>query len=440
MLKRYAFMDRPEKLHYFYQGSWIEGIPTHFTDEYNKLVELWVAKGYHPDIAKLDAKGCVPLLDPGLAQYNETYAAVAKGKKTKEVELLERMTIPGVMLSIIELAKVSKKRHLPRSKMSAWKNTFLRPTSEWYHPVFAKDLYKIKPEWCEYELTDDEQKEFLAYMLKKNKKPPVGRDPWIIPVSSPWAKFKGSLRPLASRAYKKHGDNKIYFELIKQKCQKGERIDDQLYKWAKGNFPTEFEQLKADYPEVLDQQKWLKNNLTPVQQQKVDKWKQVVDLVVNDKDDYILIKDMTKEERSLVGNHLKMLDQSFAFQPQKMIDTLKPMIDDIKKARPALYHRYCKERTKWENGGGKLVDWLRDHENKQAQEEILQMARNGAPWPYGDKTLRGKIKSFTRKSTKYPEFAEELKTLRPDWFDKKWHSQMARKRHFAKKKEMMNEQ
>lgn len=431
-------MDRPEKLHYFYQGSWIEGIPTHFADEYNKLVELWVAKGYHPDIAKLDAKGCVPLLDPGLAQYNETYAAVAQGKKTKEVELLERMTIPGVMLSIIELAKVSKKRHLPRSKMAAWKNTFLNPSSEWYHPVFAKDLYKIKPQWCVAELTDDEQKEFLAYMLKKNKKPPVGRDPWLVPASSHWSKFKGSLGPLASRAYKKHGNEKIYFELIKQKCEKGERIDDKTYNWVKGNFPTEFEQLKADYPEVLDRNTWLKNNLTSVQQQKVDKWKQVVDLVVNDTDDYTLIKNMTKEQRALVGNHLKMLDQSFAFQTQKMIEILKPMIDNIKMARPALYQLYCK--TEQTNTTNKLFQYMYDIENEKAHEEILELARSGAPWPYGDRTLTGKISSFTRKGTRFPEFAEELKTLRPDWFDKKAAKKRIRQRHFAKKKEMMNAQ
>ena len=434
-------MDRPEKLHLYYQGTYNEGIPTHFADEYNKLVELWIDKGYHEDYAKVYAKGCVAFCDPALANYNETYAAVAKCKKTKEVELLERMTIPGLMLSIIELAKVSKKRHIPKnnSKLYRWKNMFLRPTSEWYHPMFAKDLYKIKPEWCEYTLTDDEQKEFLAYMLKKNKKPPVGRDPWLVPASSPWAKFKGSLRPLASLAYKKHGNEKIYFELIKQKCEKGERIDDKTYAWVKGNFPTEFEQLKADYPEVLDQQKWLKNNLTKIQQQKVDKWKQVVDLVVNNKDDYTLIKDMTKEERSLVGNHLKMLDKERPFDSEKLKSIIFPLMDKIKEARPALYHRYCKESTKWENGGGKLVNWLRDNENKQAQEEILKMARNGEPWPYEDKTLKGKILSFTRKGTKYPEFAEELKTLRPNWFDKKWHNQMARKRHFAKKKEIMNE-
>ena len=79
-----------------------------------------------------------------------------------------------------------------------------------------------------------------------------------------------------------------------------------------------------------------------------------------------------------------------------------------------------------------------DIENKKAQEEILEMARSGAPWPYGDRTLTGKINSFTRKGTRFTEFAEELKTLRPDWFDKKAAKKRIRQRHFAKKKEMMN--
>ena len=100
MLKRYAFYDRPEKLHSFYAGSWNEGIPKNYPKEYNQLVDLWVKKGYHIDIAKVDVKGCPALVDPGLSEFNTIYSSTQKQKRINN--LLESMTIPGLMVRIIK--------------------------------------------------------------------------------------------------------------------------------------------------------------------------------------------------------------------------------------------------------------------------------------------------------------------------------------------------
>ena len=110
MIKRYAFYGQAAKLHEFYDGNWSESVKTHNTATFNKLVDIAVAKGYHPDIASKDITGWVKLADPACADYDERYRAVSTTKKSKEWALVESLTLPGLMSKIIEEAKISKKR------------------------------------------------------------------------------------------------------------------------------------------------------------------------------------------------------------------------------------------------------------------------------------------------------------------------------------------
>jgi|SaaInl5LU_22_DNA_1037371.scaffolds.fasta_scaffold10691_4 hypothetical protein len=432
MIKRYAFYGQAAKLHDFYNGTEVNNIKKLYPEIFNKLVDIAVSKGYHPDISEKDITGWIQLADPACADYDERYRAVQSTKKSKDWALVESMTLPGIMARIIEEAKKSNRRRLPYGQMSSWKGTFISPTSEWYHPMFAKDLYKVKPEWCEYILTDDEQKELLAYMIGKGNTP-TGRDPWMVPKEHALAKFKGTLRPLASRAFKTFGKKGLIVSMIEQNLKNG--IKPKEWGWFEYNYADDAKRLKEKYPDITNKQEWLKDNLTPVQQEKVDKWNRVAELVLNDVDDYELVKGMSKEERSIVGNHLKQLDQTFAFMSDKIRNTIEPIIEKIKHQRPVLYNIYC--HTKLETTGNKLEYWMRDIENKQTQEKIFKQAKQGTDYIDLDTDLKRSMNCFMRSNTKYPEFKKEIEQMRPDWFDEKLRKKLIRERFNTKKKEMI---
>jgi hypothetical protein len=341
------------------------------------------------------------------------------------------------MSKIIEEAKISKKRYLPYGQMSRWKSLFIQPTAEWYNPLFAKDLYKLKPEWCEYSLTDDEQKELLAYMIDNTGKVPTGRrDPWIIPKEHTLAKFKGTLRPLASKAFKTFGKKGLIVSMIEQNLKNG--IKPKEWSWFEYNYADDAKRLKEKYLNVASQQQWLKDNLTPIQQDKVDKWNRVAELVLNDVDDYELVKGMSKEERSIVGNHLKMLDKDMVFDSNKVKGIVFPIIGKIKHQRPVLYELYCHTTLKTATGNI-LAEWMRDIENKEKHKEFIEKAKQGIDYQDMSKEERYSLSSFTRKGTKYPEFKKEIEQVSPDWFDEKMRKKLIRERFNTKKKEMYNE-
>ena len=436
MIKRYAFYGQAAKLHEFYDGNWSESVKTHNTATFNKLVDIAVAKGYHPDIASKDITGWVKLADPACADYDERYRAVSTTKKSKEWALVESLTLPGLMSKIIEEAKISKKRYLPYGQMSRWKSIFIQPTAEWYNPLFAKDLYKLKPEWCEYSLTDDEQKEILAYMIDNGNTPTDPKFPWMVPKEHPLAKFKGTLRPLASTAFKTFGKKGLIVSMIEQNLKNG--IKPKEWGWFEYNYADDAKRLKEKYPKVASQQQWLKDNLTPAQQDKVDKWNRVAELVLNDVDDYELVKGLTTDERSIVGNHLKQLDQTFAFMSDKVRNIIEPIIEKIKHQRPVLYELYCHTTLKTATGNI-LTEWMRDIENKEKHKEFIEKAKQGIDYQDMSKEERYSLSSFTRKGTKYPEFKKEIEQMRSDWFDGKLRKKLIRERFNTKKKEMYNE-
>ena len=55
--------------------------------------------------------------------------------------------------------------------------------------------------------------------------------------------------------------------------------------------------------------------------------------------------------------------------------------------------------------------------NEETMEQFYILAKNGADRPTN--ALASSLAKLAGKNTRYPEFAEEIRRLRPDWFDKK---------------------
>ena len=260
MDKRYAFYGQAEKLHHFYNGSWAESLKHHFPKNFTKLVDLAVNKGYNSKIAASDITGWVKLADPACSEHSEPYKIVSSRKKNQEWSSVEEMTLPGVMTNIIELAKTSTLKNIPKSqgKLYRWKNMFLFPNSEWYHPLFAKDLFDIKPEWCDYILSEEEQYDLLSEMLAAGNKPPVNYEPWVIPKDHILAKHTGAVRPFPAKVMIRLGKDKaILSAYIEKHFKKGVKPEKE-WRWLQYNNPKEADRLSKKYPKIATEKQWLK--------------------------------------------------------------------------------------------------------------------------------------------------------------------------------------
>lgn len=441
--RRYVYKGMDNKLHHWYDGSWNETIEYFFASAYKKLKELAISKGYNPDVADLDVRGWVKLADPSCIKAGEEYKIVQNEKMKSEYALVEAMTLPGLMTMIIDAAKKSRSERLSFSnspgslenKMIAWIGRFIKPNSDFYHKEFAKDLYEINPNWCIYFLDKEEQKELLQIYVTKYGTIPRGQrgtSTWYVPTGHHLGNFLGILKPNPSAAYKNLGtnDEKVKIALIAQIKQGKKPEEWETFKIRNEQWCLEQEE---KYPKVLNYSDWRKNNLTPIQQGKIDKWIELEKLVSTDESDIELIKRLSTKERQFVGNRFKMLDQKFAFQQPKYIDTLAPIIKRLKEKRPMLYEIYCKKKKKYtaDNFYHILGPGAK---NEQKQKEIITLAKSGAAYPSNDRSLYVSISRFTGKNTHYPEFAKKLKAMRPDWFDKKLRSKSIRERYWSKKK------
>jgi hypothetical protein len=413
---RYVYKGMSAKLHAWYDGPWSLSIQEAFSENFQKLFELSVSKGNRPEYAKLDVAGWVKLADPSCYDHSEPYKRVQDCKKSKDFALVEQMTLPGFMTDIIEFAKKSDRKLPPAGKMSRWIGMFIYPNSEWYHSEFAKDLYKIQPGWCTYVLKEDEQKELLAYFRKVTGKMPTGRDPWIIPKHSILDKFKGSFLPLASSVTKKFADKDLMIAYYEEQLKAN--IKPKEWRWLEYNYPEYAQSLKEKYPKVTNKKEWLANNLTKPQQAQVDKWLKVEELVSTDEPDDKLLARLTSEERSLVGNYFKQLNASRSRKGDKKIsEYVNPIIDRIKEKRPELYKHYTTKKVKTNTTHPFYDITGPGAKNEETMEQFYILAKNGADRPTN--ALASSLAKLAGKNTRYPEFAEEIRRLRPDWFDKK---------------------
>lgn len=433
MLKRYAFYEKKEKLHYYYDDWWGVALKEKFPSTFNKLVDIAVLKGYHPDIASKDIIGWVKLADPACNDYNSVYRSVYSAKKSKDWEMIEDMTIPGMMINIIELAKITKGKgiHMPKTRYigKEWKNKFINPHSEWYHPLFAKDLYKIKPEWCWYALADDEQKDLISYMISINKLP-VGLDRWIISNDNILSKFKGTLRPHPSKVFKRFDKKKLLPNMIEQSLKKGIKP---LRPWQWFSYQEEFKddvkRLTEKYPSVVNQLEWSKTNFTNKQQLKIDRWTEFRNLVINDVDDYTLMLMSSTKQRAFIGNHFKMLDESMRFDPQKLRDVIFPIIDEVKNHRPILYKVYL--GNEYVGTSTNMTIWMAECKNELIKKELIKYAKNNIKYNELTMSYKQQFGSFIKKDL---EFKNQLINLNTDWFNVSERKNASQRKCKSKKK------
>jgi hypothetical protein len=418
---RYAYKNRAHYLHHYYDGSWAENIPQHNSDVYNKLYKMFISEGYTEKTAHSEITRAVKLLDPSCYDLKEEYKFIQDRKKyynKEKLALFERLTLPGLMTSIIEEAKNSNRVRPTRGQTSVWIGKFIRPTSDDYHPLFAKDLYDIKPQWCVATLSVEEQKEFLGLFISKHKRFPMkSNDKWEIPKNSIWNKFKGNLQPSPNSISKKFGDIELLVANIEMQLKQGKKPKE--WNNFEYNYPEQAKELAEKYLEVVNKQKWLKINLTESQQTQVDKWLKVEELVSTDEPDDKLLARLTSEERSLVGNYFKQLDASRSRKGDKKIsEYINPIVNRLKEKRPELYKHYTTKKVKTNTTHSFYDITGPGAKNKETMEALFQLAKSGADRP-NDRSTNTSLNRFTGKNTRYPEFAEEIRKLRPEWFDQK---------------------
>lgn len=437
------------KLHQVYRGTYSEMLSKHLDDGHYQQ-DFDQLCGMFANADRLQLKYAlikwVRVFDPNMlhCSYNadESHGKITTYKQIQDVwqlpkpaqEIVLGLTFSGQMQRCIEYAKQNKTLANPSDLFSSYIEKFTKPTSDWFHLQFTKDLAKIcHPNWLKCTLSNtQEQQDLLSIWLKKHRgQVPNQRDVWVVPKGHPleiYAKLNFKILPSPGKVWKKFGSLNQAISMMLVDVKQG--IKPARWDQFKYNNPIEAEKLEQQYPEILTKSKWLKENLTPSQQEKVDKWNKVADLVLNDVDDYTLMKNMNTEDRSLVGNHLKMLDKKMRFDSTKVKNLIFPIIEKIKTHRPTLYKLYC--HTKLDTKANTLDDWLRDIEARRTQDEYIAMKDKS--WEDLTQEQRYQISAFVRKGSRYPDFAKRIKKLRPDWFDAKRRKQIIRMRFHAKEK------
>ena len=417
---RYTYKGRADRLHYFYDGSWAGSLEECYPENYSWLIAYFEDKGYDTEHIRLAVKKWVKLCDPSCYTAGSAYQAIQNLKLTKELlGVIQQMSLPGLMTEIIEFAKAKPNaKHFPKDKLrfSRWVSLFIYPFSEHYHEMFAKDLYNIAPQLCVAELTKVEQQELLEIYMKKNKCLPKRQDDaWVIPVDSRWAKFKGSFNTGPYWTWKRYGkedQTKFFVEVSIKQGNRPEQWDN-----IKKMFPDYANEVENKYPDIFVKKiDWYRNNLTNPQQKQLEGWTKVEALVSTDESDDELLARLSREERMLVGNYFKQLDATRSHKNQKKINEfIVPIVNRLKQKRPALYQLYT---SKKDNTTNRLYDITGPGaKNEETMEQFYILAKNGADRPTN--ALASSLAKLAGKNTRYPEFAEEIRRLRPDWFDKK---------------------
>lgn len=73
--------------------------------------------------------------------------------------------------------------------------TSINPQDPLYNKLYAKDLFKCRPNMCRINLSEDTKKELLTYFIKKYKRAPLkenDRRGFVLPKNHPLRAFKGS--------------------------------------------------------------------------------------------------------------------------------------------------------------------------------------------------------------------------------------------------------
>jgi hypothetical protein len=424
-----------DKLHNVYRGEVISNqLSANYKDIYKEILDCFPRGSVKEDKVRVAIPKWVRVFDPNMlhctfsaddslnraVSYQEIQTKCQFSKKL--LGLIHSMTFSGRMTATIEYAKQNRNLENPNDEFSNYIQKFGDPASDWYHDKFAKDLYAIcHPNWKRKNLSSVKEKQELLELWfnahKKEKRCPTIRDTWSIPAGhrlEPYATFGFKILPTPGGVWAELGDANRSITLLLPTIKKG--IKPAHWDNFKYRYPKEAEAIEKQFPEVLTKKDWYRQNLTKPQQVYVDKWLKVEELVSTDESDDKLLARLTSEERSLVGNYFKQLDATRSHKNQKKLNEyIVPIVNRLKEKRPALHQLYT---SKKDNTTTRLYDITGPGaKNEETMEQFYILAKNGADRPTN--ALASSLAKLAGKNTRYPEFAEEIRRLRPDWFDKK---------------------
>ena len=434
-----------DKLHELYRSEWATvQIPKVFKNCFVGAYKYWPNREDKDYLQRAITK-LIRISDPNMQlctlpaddthfkniRYQDIPHDIIRSKKARQ--LILSLTVPGIMARVIEYTKNNSDRSYPEHEWSSFIEKFATPTSEWYHDKFAKDLWAVAPRgWKSKHLTTKEEKlEMLDLFMRKYNRMPTVKDQWVVPKGHRlYVYFKQDFRILPSpgtvwRAFNK-ADKAL--ALILPLIKKGKRPSN--WDTFKYHYAKEATELEKQYPDVLVKKKWLRNNLTKIQQKKFDRWNEVLQLVKSRPELSTLEWwiTLTKNQRYLVSNHAKYLDADFSNHGKKykISEFISPIQAEIKKLRPDL-HQWYVEKKKLKTLPMRLVA-----KNEKQQDALIQLAKKGKPRPTG--SMSYVLTGFTRKNNNYPEFNKQIRSLRPDWFDSKLLRKKVWERFHKKKK------
>jgi hypothetical protein len=342
------------------------------------------------------------------------------------------------MKATIEYAKNNQDRPNTDFTHSAYIERFATPNNDWYHDKFAKDLWSVAPnKWKKkYLKTKEEQQEMIEHWFRANKKlqrPPHNQDTWHVPKDHrlyEYVKQGWRILPMPGTVWRELGNAGQSLAMLLPIIKKGKRPD--AWQQFSYHYPEEAKKIESKYPDVLVKKnhEWLRNNLTKVQQKKLEKWNMALKLIKlhPELDTITWWSKLKKKQRLLVGNHAKFLNAEFSLHGEKtkISKFIEPIQNEIKKLRPELVDWYV---HKIKHGTSPLRHL---HKNESKQKELIKLAEQGEERPQG--AMSYVLLGFTKINTKYPDFNKKIRMMRPDWFDRKLLRRKIRQRHFAKKR------
>ena len=449
-----------DKLHNYYKGQWWEKVSENLKGCWSKDLEKLLGYFDNSEYDESEIRTAIPkwirLLDPNMlhsTEYADKFFELTYEKIQGNFKFLDKnirdiilgFTVGGRMTATIEYAKKNKNNPNMDSEYSAYKSKFADPSSEWFHDKFAKDLFSICPQWAKKLLKGEEEKqELLELWMSKHKRLPDNSEDrnWVIPKGHrlfPYFSLNYKIEPYPYTVFTRLGSEGQWKMLIESQLKK----DIKPGQWGafKKQYPASAEKLEKKYPKIINLQQWHRNNLTKVQQERIDKWKKVEQILLRPETDEELFSKLTKHEKKIVTNLLKNFNSKFGikrqkFTAEKLLEHIDPIRENIRKARPNLVEMYANSSTDNKTFKGYYLMGPGANTKKQ-METIYKLAKTDIAWSDLDRSTRYSISKLTNKTTSHSEFSDKLRKLRPDWFDEKLRKQIIRERFIANKKEIV---
>ena len=466
--KRYCYdTSMGHKVDNYYSGHYGEVLRKDFDTTHNKLLELGTTvSNYRPDVLTVDIPKWVRLSDPSCINVSDAHRTIQNRKfKNKFYNIIQQMTLPGLMTSIMTLAK--NKPTDEKGKLRQWVIKFINPSSEWYHEKFAKDLFETHPAWCTINLNKDQMKELIEYYISSTGKIPSStHDKWILPKNHPLTRFKGSIINGLLLSYKKLGTGadkrKFLIEMNMKKLQK-ELIDRKQIKFSFPPTPIgkEFHVFKTIDPAwhktMLEKYKYLndveyrKNTFLPEGCRKqVDRWNATLQLIDTKETDEELMCRFAHEfhgsrpKGGTLGSKVAVISNTFSIMvrcwgttstnaKQKnrnkiMSNEVRSIIKKIKEKRPLLvdffeYKAGIKKKCELSDWTNFTAPWTSCKIREQSkipslEKKYLKIAKDKKVL---GKPLGGFMAKLNMLVTRQGSvgFQKEIKKLRPEWFERK---------------------